>query len=155
MNFVYDDGGRADAGYKGKTGDCVTRAIAIASGRSYDEVYDDLNDWAKTVKPSKKGRVDSARTGVRRKVYEPYLQCHGWLWTPTMLFAQGCTVHLRDGELPSGRLIVRLSRHMSAVIDGVIHDIYDPSRDGTRCCYGYFHHPMPLHILFPLPGKDS
>jgi hypothetical protein len=25
-----------------------------------------------------------------------------------------------------------------AVIDGVIHDTYDPSRDGKRCVYGYF-----------------
>lgn len=32
MTFVYDDGGRSAAGFKGKTGDCVTRAIAIATG---------------------------------------------------------------------------------------------------------------------------
>lgn len=41
-------------------------------------------------------------------------------------------------ELPSGRLIVAVSRHLCAVIDGVIHDTFDPSRDGTRCVYGYF-----------------
>jgi hypothetical protein len=29
--WVYDDGGRADAGFKGKAGDCVARAIAIAA----------------------------------------------------------------------------------------------------------------------------
>jgi hypothetical protein len=28
----YDDGGRSAAGFKGKTSDCVTRAIAIATG---------------------------------------------------------------------------------------------------------------------------
>lgn len=33
--FVIDDGGRAEAGYEGSTGDCVWRAIAIASGLSY------------------------------------------------------------------------------------------------------------------------
>jgi hypothetical protein len=27
---------------------------------------------------------------------------------------------------------------METVIDGVIHDLYDPSRDGTRCVYGYY-----------------
>lgn len=27
-SYVYDDGGRAAAGYKGKAGDCVTRAEA-------------------------------------------------------------------------------------------------------------------------------
>ena len=32
MPFVKDDGGRAAAGFKGSTGDCVTRAVCIASG---------------------------------------------------------------------------------------------------------------------------
>ncbi|MGA2164193.1 MAG: hypothetical protein ABSH36_06960, partial [Solirubrobacteraceae bacterium] len=58
-----------------------------------------------------------------------------------MKIGHGCTVHLHAEELPSGRLIVRLSRHMCAVIDGVIHDTHDPSRQGTRCVYGYWQHP--------------
>lgn len=37
MDFVFHDGGRAAAGYKGKTGDCVTRSIAIATGKPYQE----------------------------------------------------------------------------------------------------------------------
>lgn len=47
-------------------------------------------------------------------------------------------MHLRDGELPEGRLIVRVSGHLVAVINSVIHDTHDPSREGTRCVYGYF-----------------
>ena len=31
-NWLYNDGGRTAAGFKGETGDCVTRAIAIATG---------------------------------------------------------------------------------------------------------------------------
>jgi len=27
---------------------------------------------------------------------------------------------------------------MAAVIDGVLHDAYDCSREGTRCVYGYY-----------------
>ena len=38
MEYIHDDGGRVAAGYKGKTGDCVTRAIAIATGKPYQEV---------------------------------------------------------------------------------------------------------------------
>jgi hypothetical protein len=37
--YVYDDGGRAAAGYRGHAGDCVARAVAIASQRPYAEVY--------------------------------------------------------------------------------------------------------------------
>ena len=52
----------------------------------------------------------------------------------------GCKVHLRADELPAGRLVAALSHHMVAVIDGIIHDTYDCSREGTRCVYGYFTH---------------
>jgi hypothetical protein len=42
MKFEENDGGRKEAGYKGKTGDCVCRAICIATGKPYQEVYDRL-----------------------------------------------------------------------------------------------------------------
>ena len=47
-----------------------------------------------------------------------------------MKVGQGCKVHLREDELPSGRIIVSVSKHLTAVIDGGCHDTYDPSRDG-------------------------
>src|SRR5579863_6448660 len=40
--FHYDDGGRAAAGYRGRARDCATRAIAIATQHSYQEVYQAL-----------------------------------------------------------------------------------------------------------------
>jgi hypothetical protein len=61
----------------------------------------------------------------------------GWVWTPTMTIGSGCQVHLRADELPPGRLICKVSKHLVAVIDGVIHDTHDPSRDGARCVYGF------------------
>jgi hypothetical protein len=33
---------------------------------------------------------------------------------------------------------VRVSKHLSAVIDGVIQDTHNPSRGGSRCVYGYY-----------------
>lgn len=133
MTWVYDDGGRAAAGFRGDAGDCVTRAIAIATGQPYLTVYDDLAHLE-----ALEGRPRSARNGIRRSVYQEYLRLCGWAWTPTMEIGSGCRVHLRADELPAGRVVARLSRHVCAVIDGVIHDTYDPSRDGTRCVYGYF-----------------
>jgi hypothetical protein len=88
----------------------------------------------------------------------------GWRWIPTMHIGSGCKVHLHDGELPMGRLVVSVSRHLTAVIDGVIHDTHDPQREvhtvepnrgqelragqwrnpngvcsvSRRCVYGYF-----------------
>lgn len=45
MEFVYNDGGRSEAGFKGTTGDCVCRAIAIATQRPYKEIYDLINEY--------------------------------------------------------------------------------------------------------------
>jgi hypothetical protein len=39
MNWVYDDGGRKAAGFRGKAGDCVTLSIAIATRLPYRHVY--------------------------------------------------------------------------------------------------------------------
>jgi hypothetical protein len=139
VGWVHDDGGRAAAGYKGHTSDCVTRAVAIATGRPYQEVYDALNQWAKIERPSKRHkRSSNARTGINRQTRDRYLESLGWEWTPTMGIGTGCRVHLRADELPSGRLIAKCSRHLVALIDGVVHDTSDPSRGGTRCVYGYW-----------------
>lgn len=138
--FVLDDGGRAAAGFKGKTGDCVTRAIAIAGKLPYEDVYDRLNVLAKSERRAK--RRSSSRTGVMRPTYEKLLLRElGATWTSCMAIGSGCTVHLRREELPMGRLVVQVSKHLVAVIDGVIHDTHDPSRGGTRCVYGYYTFP--------------
>jgi hypothetical protein len=146
MKYVYDDGGRSAAGFKGKTGDCVCRAIAIATEKPYQEVYDALSAANHQYASTRRGRVarklklggTTPRNGVFYAVSRPYLQSVGWKWTPTMRIGSGCKVHLRAGELPAGRLIVSLSRHLVAVIDSVIHDTHDCSRGGTRCVYGYW-----------------
>lgn len=143
MTWTLDDGGRADAGFRGSTGDCVTRSIAIASGRPYREVYDALHDRYRASPPrGAKGkalsRQTSPRNGVERRIYEPYLFELGFMWTPTMGIGTGCRVHLVADELPSGVLLAACSRHLVAVVDGTIRDTHDPSRGGTRCVYGYY-----------------
>ena len=144
--FVKNDGGRTAAGYRGDTGDCVVRAIAIATGKPYREVYEALHERTRSwlARPARGRRQRQARDrhggsprdGVPMDVLRQYLAEIGWTWTPTMHIGWGCGVHLR--AVPAGRLIVRVSRHLAAVIDGVLHDTHDCSRDGTRCVYGYW-----------------
>jgi hypothetical protein len=142
MNWIYNDGGRAAAGYKGEAGDCVCRAIAIATDLPYQMIYDSLNDVAQSERKGKRKRGTSqARSGVYKFTYRRLLNELGWRWVPTMQIGSGCTVHLKADELPSGRLIVSVSKHLVAVIDGVIYDTHDPTRDETRCVYGYFYKP--------------
>ena len=122
-----------------RTGDCVTRAIAIATGKDYLEIYNIINELAKKEKiTEKKKKKSNARTGVYKDTYKKYLESLGWKWYPCMQIGSGCTTHLRKEELPSGTIICRLSRHLVCVKDGVINDTYDCSRGETRCVYGYF-----------------
>ena len=141
--FVYNDGGRKAAGYQGKAGDCVCRAISIAANLPYQQVYERLAEGNATQRRSKhdKGkRSKSARNGISttRKWFKDYMLELGFEWTPTMQIGSGCKVHLKAEELPSGRLVCNVSNHQVAVIDGVINDTYDCSRQGKRCVYGYW-----------------
>ena len=147
MKFIYNDGGRAEAGFKGKTGDCCCRAIAIATGMPYKEAYKLINDFGKAEKPNRKdrrgnkynGSRSSARTGVYKDTMRKIMDSLGWTWVATMGIGQGCRVHLRDDELPRGRIIVNVARHYAAVIDGVLNDTWDSQMDGNRCVYGYWY----------------
>lgn len=138
MRWVYDDGGRYAAGRRGEANDCVVRAVAIAAELPYRDVYDALNQCAKAerVKPGRKR--SSARLGVSKRTFKRFMRQLGWVWTPTMRVGSGCRIRLRDDELPRGRLVATLSRHVVAVIDGVIHDTHDPARNGYRCVYGFW-----------------
>ena len=139
VQFVYDDGGRAAAGFKGTAGDCAVRAAAIAAEIPYQEAYDLINRYSKNEKPSKRQRgKSSSRTGVHKATFHKVMENLGWGWTPTMQIGSGCTVHVRGDELPPGRLILNLSKHYAAYLDGVLHDTFDGSRNGTRCVYGYW-----------------
>ena len=140
--WTFDDGGRADAGYRGRTGDCVTRAIAIAAQMPYQQVYELVNTAALRERPRRGRTRSSARTGVAKPTTRRIMADLGWEWTPTMTIGSGTTVHLHPDELPAGRIIVSVSKHLVAMIDGVVHDTHDPRRDGTRCVYGYWTAPI-------------
>ena len=144
MEFNFNDGGRADAGYKGRTGDCVTRAVAIAAELPYKQVYNRLAEGNATQRITKRSAKSdgkkTARRGISttRKWFKDYMKSLGFKWVSTMGIGTGCKVHLKADELPKGRVIARVTRHYCAVIDGVINDTYDPSRGETRCVYGYW-----------------
>ena len=150
--FVKDDGGRSKSGIPGadrKVGDCVARAIAIATQRPYREVHDalvvgavhhvatDTSEYGKWARRRGGVRHFDADHGCADKVYGRYLESLGWKFTATPSRGPG-TAHLRTGELPRGRLIVKINRHLVAVIDHVIHDLFDCGRSGRVHVKGYW-----------------
>lgn len=143
IQHLYNDGGRLAAGYmNSRVGDCVCRAIAIASGVPYQEVHARLSHENLTQRVTKKGgqRTWTADRGImtNRKWFKDYMKELGFTWVATMGIGTGCRVHLRTVELPAGRLVVSVSKHVCAVIDGILQDTYDCSREGRRCVYGYW-----------------
>lgn len=151
MDWVFNDGGRDAAGFKGKTGDCVCRAFAIATGKPYKEVYDDINELAKSERTGKnKKKKSNARTGVYRDTSRKLAEKYGFKWIPTMAVGEGCKVHLVADEIPGGTIVVKLTKHLVCVKDGVIQDTYNSSiseyydendvlvTNDRRCVYGYY-----------------
>lgn len=123
LRYKEHDGGRKDAGFKGATGDCVTRAIAIATGSPYRRIYKELGDLYSIMTG---GLERSPRNGVAMPVTHRYLIDRGWeLWhTPNAYF----TSQLIPME---GTVIAVLPRHKACVIDGVVFDGWD-SRKSNR-----------------------
>lgn len=140
MEFVYSDGGRSKYFKAENVGDCVVRSICNATGKDYKEVYDSINELAKVERVGKRKRgVSNARNGVYKNTKKKYIdQVLGWTWHPCSGIGVGCTTHLNAEELPSGTLIVAVSKHSTCVKDGILYDTYDCSRGGTRCVYGYW-----------------
>lgn len=145
MTFTYNDGGREAAGFKGAhAGDCVARSIAIVTGKPYRLIWDALAHGnacqRRTKRSTKSTGKHTANNGIvtARKWFADYMRDLGFQWVPTMHIGSGCKVHLRANELPAGKLVVNVSRHLTAVINGVIHDTYNPDRNGLRCVYGYW-----------------
>ena len=124
----------------------MVRSIAIAANLPYMQVYEDLreaNECYAQERDNKLSRLlnqrgSSPRNGNHRNVFHDYILAQGFEWVPTMKVGAGCQVHLRPNELPNGILIVKVSKHLTAVIDGVMYDTHDPSRGGSRCVYGYY-----------------
>jgi len=149
MSWTLDDGGRKAAGFHGPANDCVCRAIAVATRMPYREVYDRLNALGQLERKTKRRRRSAARTGVHRRTYERLLSELGWRWVGTRPMFGGAVTFLCREDLPPGRLIVSVSKHLTCVIDHVIYDTHDPQRAtptlvnglpriSRRQVYGYY-----------------
>lgn len=126
--YKYNDGGRSKYFKAKDVGDCVVRAIAIATKLDYKVVYDMCTKMTGI----------TPRNGFPVKDTKTLMKKLGGEWVACMSIGTGCKTHLKTEELPMGNIICRTSGHLVAVIDGIIEDTFDASRNGTRCVYGYW-----------------
>lgn len=129
LQLNYSDGGRSKYFKADNVRDCVVRSIAIVTGLDYKEVYDTI----------RKIIGESPRNGVSNKSVRKIMDYFGGVWIPLSGIGTGCKAHLCAGEIPMDKKIIcNISKHVVAVINGVIYDTYDCSRSGNRCVYGYW-----------------
>ena len=141
LPYVEDDGGRSKYFRAKEVGDCVCRAITIASGRDYKEVYDALREITKASRAKRKGNprsgVFTQRTGFKRMMKDL-----GFTWTSLCSIGQKESSHLFSDEMPlKGRHVCSAHRHYIALVDGVVHDTWDSRYDSfgfPRRIYGYW-----------------
>lgn len=130
LEFVYNDGGREKYFKSKSVGDCVTRAVAIATNQDYKEVYDKI----------KKIVGYTPRNGIKKKDTRKVMERFGFNWVSCMGIGTGCTTHLRYGDIPTDRTIIcNVTSHIVCVKNGVVNDTFDCTRDGYRCVYGYWY----------------
>ena len=145
MIYKYNDGGRSKY-FKGRCGDCVVRAISIATDKDYKEIYDLLHqrqkEWANKSRSKAALRCrknPSPRAGVWKQVYNPLIEELGFRWVSTCEVGSSDRTYLTRGgtSLPKGTLIVKTRRHLQCVKDHVLHDTQPLSNFGSMV-YGYW-----------------
>jgi len=137
-SYHYDDGGRAQAGYKGSTGDCSVRAIAIATGKPYDEVYKALHhiarNWKGRSKRAQRTRAQpSPRNGVFVEVLDAYMKSIGWVQH---------MVKARINDLPAWAytqiaegtpgVVLYVRKHYTALVNETVRDTWDCRMTAAR-----------------------
>ena len=94
LQFKFNDGGRSKY-FKGETGDCVTRAIAIATGEDYMTIYDQF-----------------------------FIRNNGWKYISLVKFGSKERTKL-DELTHLDNIIVTIPRHIMCMKKGVVNDIGD------------------------------
>lgn len=100
--------------------DCVIRAISLLTNREWEEVSNELNYLA-----SDDGYLLSDVAFVEDYLDDRYnRECH-----------YSKTVGEFAKEYPYGKYAITMNGHITALIDGVIYDTFDPSNRIMRCAW--------------------
>ncbi|MBK1671093.1 hypothetical protein CKO28_24095 [Rhodovibrio sodomensis] len=125
--FRAEDGGRSTSKRPRQRNDCTVRALAVATGVSYDAAYDELKAAGR--KASRKFRfrewASKSRLGGCAFAWEAFPAVKGQKRMNPERFCR---------ERPHGTYILKTAKHVFAVVDGVVID-EEPVR-ADRCVYG-------------------
>lgn len=123
--FCLNDAGRANSIRPKQKNDCTIRAIALATGLMYDAIYDSFKD---------NGRKCSR--GTVKNLWQDYLNSQPFFHKISFPPEKGQSRMNLDKfcqEYNQGTYIVQMAGHLSTVINGVVHDTFQPRQFG--CIY--------------------
>ena len=129
IGYKFNDGGRADAGFKGDAGDCVARAIAILLDLPYEEARvavaeERAVEFDRLVKRGKRpsGPRYSANAGVPRNVtYKVFTK----LGLTKVKLPKGPCPTYNEAWWRYGDCIVSTNKHVCAIVGGYLCDTFD------------------------------
>lgn len=96
--------------------DCTVRAISLATGRSWDEAYEELSKFAQAQAIMMDDILYIDEYLIRR--FRKICGCK-----------DNFQITIREfvSQYPYGVYLVTMAGHITCVIDGVIYDTFDPS----------------------------
>ena len=125
---VRNDAGRKQSRPK-QTSDCTVRALSITTNTSYDVAYDFLKG---------RGRKSSKGFFFPNRCVDDYALGHRFIWKPFPLVKSKKRMSPERfiEEFSEGVYICKTVRHVYAVVDGVINDMFVVDWYEGRCVYG-------------------
>ncbi len=133
IDYHYDDGGREAAGYRGSSGDCVVRAIAVCARQDYRAVYRTMAEHMKRNGYAASGNAYAIRERSRkasrrkgqvaaRRVQDRVLELYGFR---KVRLPAGARPTFTEAHRRYGDCIVGTTKHVAAVVDGALRDTFD------------------------------
>ena len=132
--FVQTDGGRRqDTKRRNHGKDCMVRALAVATGVPYAQVYDEL--VAEGVFSPKRGGFMDRLVG---QLNFADMDFHGfkfqWISFPAVKGKPRMHADKFAEQFPTGTYLLRMGHHICCMADGVLYDMF--SHTDRRCVYG-------------------
>jgi hypothetical protein len=130
LPFVYDDGGRRDAGFpaldmapESPHGDCATRALAIATGTPYAEMYARVDAVGAQLEPEWHGPDGGIPMLLQREYMAALLP--GWVCRYAPQRARLTSRFVPDAPACIAVFRSPKMKHWAAVVDGRLRDIHE------------------------------
>ena len=127
INYEYNDGGRAQAGFKGDAGDCQVRAICIATDLTYKKVYDTIaktfkkHDYPQSANVYKIGRKKPGKRNPRI-IQDDILKGFGF---KKVKLGKGSRPTYTEAYEEFGNCIVTTTKHFTSLVDEALQDTFD------------------------------